>query len=76
MYAHCGIRYAEFGGRRWKLEVAHANSAPQVRGKADLAGNSVPGYMTLIDEETAFFEAAGMPPLEFRPTKDKPPACA
>ncbi|MFD9902961.1 hypothetical protein [Streptomyces sp. NPDC059063] len=76
MPAHCGIQYARFGGRWWELESVSTTSGGQVRGKPVRGTNVQPGYMALIGPGAASFEAAGLPSMDFAPTKDEPPKCA
>ncbi|MFC8263983.1 hypothetical protein ACFUNF_41935 [Streptomyces sp. NPDC057291] len=75
MFAHCGIKFATFGGRLWQLDQIHTNSRSQVAGERK-AGNNVAGYMALQRPDGASFQAAGLPPMDFVPAKDKPPLCA
>ncbi|MBA2947521.1 hypothetical protein [Streptomyces himalayensis] len=76
MLAHCGIKFATFGGRLWQLDQIHTNSRSRVAGEQEPAGNYVPGYMALQGPDAASFQAAGLPPTEFLPAKDEPPLCA
>jgi hypothetical protein len=75
MYTHCGIKWVKFGGRWWILDSVYPG-AEQVKGEpSSQAGQTIPGYMTLIGPDTANFDAAGMPTLQFVPTEDEPPGC-
>ncbi|MEU4095611.1 hypothetical protein [Streptomyces sp. NPDC026673] len=76
MYTHCGIKWAHFGGRWWVLDTVF-NGAPQVEGEpAAPHTQTLAGYMTLIGPDTANFDTAGMPTLQFVPAESKPPGCA
>jgi uncharacterized protein YceK len=75
LYTHCGIKWVHFGGRWWVLDTVFPG-VEQVKGKPPSQGSQrIAGYMTLIDRDTADFDAAGMPTLQFVPTDDKPPLC-
>lgn len=76
IYTHCGIKWVKFGGRWWVLDSVFTG-AEQVRGEpAARDGQRIAGYMTLIGPETANFDAAGMPTMQFVPTGKEPPGCA
>ncbi|MDX2806597.1 hypothetical protein, partial [Streptomyces scabiei] len=73
---HCGIKWVHFGGRWWVLDTVFPG-VEQVRGEPAPPGRDViAGYMTLIGPDTADFDAAGMPTLQFVPADDDPPGCA
>ncbi|MFD5702230.1 hypothetical protein [Streptomyces lasiicapitis] len=76
MLAHCGVEFARFGGRGWKLERVHTTSGSQVKGERPRGAWVLPGYMALMGPDEASFEAAGLPAMDFVPTKDAPPNCA
>lgn len=49
----------------------------QVKGEPPAQGSRlVAGHMTVIDANTAHFDAAGMPTMEFVPTGKTSPGCA
>ncbi|MEI5527426.1 hypothetical protein WB401_36260 [Streptomyces brasiliscabiei] len=76
IYTHCGIKWVKFGGRWWVLDSVFTG-AEQVQGEPPSQdGQWLAGYMTLIGPDTANFDAAGMPSLQFVPAKDEPPGCA
>jgi hypothetical protein len=73
---HCGIKWVHFGGRWWVLDTVFPG-VEQVRGEPAPPGRDrIAGYMTLIGPDTADFDAAGMPTLQFVPAEDEPPGCA
>lgn len=73
---HCGIKWVHFGGRWWVLDIV-LPGVEQVQGEPPPPGGErVAGYMTLIGPDTADFDAAGMPTLQFVPTDEGPPGCA
>jgi hypothetical protein len=73
---HCGIKWAKFGGRWWVLDTVFPG-AEQVKGEPPSPNSQrLAGYMTLIGPDTADFDAAGMPTMQFVPTNDQPPGCA
>ncbi|MEH0631039.1 MULTISPECIES: hypothetical protein [Streptomyces] len=73
---HCGIKWVHFGGRWWVLDTVFPG-VEQVQGEPPSPGRErVAGYMTLIGADTANFDAAGMPTLQFVPTEEEPPGCA
>ncbi|MGW3911105.1 hypothetical protein ACWEBX_06155 [Streptomyces sp. NPDC005070] len=75
IYTHCGIKWVRFGGRWWVLDTVFPG-VEQVRGKRSSPyAQSLPGYMTLIGPDTANFDAAGMPTLQFVPATKNPPGC-
>ncbi|MFE7132119.1 hypothetical protein ACFVIM_14775 [Streptomyces sp. NPDC057638] len=76
IYTHCGIKWVSFGGRWWVLDTVFPG-AEQVQGKpAPPHQQWIAGYMTLIGPDTATFDAAGMPSLQFIPAQGDPPGCA
>jgi hypothetical protein len=75
IYTHCGIKWVEFGRRWWVLDSVHPG-AEQVRGERRWQnGETLAGYMTLTGPDTANFDAAGTPTLQFVPSKVDPPGC-
>jgi hypothetical protein len=75
VYAHCGIKWAKFGGRWWVLDTVHPG-VDDVAGKPpEPRAQWVSGYMTLVDSDLADFKAAGMPTLRFVPAEHEPPGC-
>ncbi|MFF3413397.1 hypothetical protein ACFYW9_01695 [Streptomyces sp. NPDC002698] len=75
LYTHCGIKWARFGGRWWVLDTVFPG-VEQVRGKRSSPyAQTLAGYMTLIGPDTANFDAAGMPTLQFVPARKNPPGC-
>lgn len=75
LYTHCGIKWARFGGRWWVLDTVFPG-VEQVRGKRPSRyTQTLAGYMTLIGPDTANFDAAGMPTLQFVPARKNPPGC-
>lgn len=66
----------KLGGRWWVLD--HVLPGPeQVKGEPPSRNiQRLAGYMTLIGPDTANFDAAGMPTMQFVPTEDEPPGCA
>ncbi|MFF3312842.1 hypothetical protein [Streptomyces sp. NPDC002952] len=75
IYTHCGIKWAEFGGRWWVLDSV-LPGAEQVKGEAQSHDSeTLAGYMTLTSPDTANFDAAGTPTLQFVPSKVDPPGC-
>ncbi|BBC34141.1 hypothetical protein SGFS_054350 [Streptomyces graminofaciens] len=76
IYTHCGIKSVRFGGRWWVLDSV-IPGPEQVKGEPPSQDSQkLAGYMTLIGPDTANFDAAGMPTMQFIPTKDEPPSCA
>ncbi|MEY2246902.1 hypothetical protein AB8A21_28855 [Streptomyces sp. BF23-18] len=76
IYTHCGIKWVKFGGRWWVLDTVFPG-VEQVRGKRPSQySQTLAGYMTLIGPDTANFDAAGMPTLQFVPAGKNPPGCA
>lgn len=76
LFTHCGIKWLRFDGRWWVLDTVFPDAA-QVAGEPPAQGGQViAGYMTLIDADTANFDAAGLPSLQFVPAKKTPPGCA
>ncbi|MEU9954972.1 hypothetical protein [Streptomyces sp. NPDC050982] len=76
IYTHCGIKWVKFGGRWWVLDSVFPGPE-QVKGEPPPQNRQrIAGYMTLIDTHTAYFDAAGMPTMQFVPTDDEPPGCA
>lgn len=76
VYTHCGIKWLRFGGRWWVLDTVFPGTE-QVKGEpASQDGQRLAGYMTLIDANTANFDAAGMPTMQFVPMEKAPPGCA
>ncbi|MEO3975400.1 hypothetical protein [Streptomyces sp. CAU 1734] len=73
---HCGVKWAEFGGRWWVLDSVHPGGAAVRGGPAPRHGGRLAGHMTLTGPDAAFFEAAGMPAMEFVPAGEEPPGCA
>ena len=67
LFVHCGLKYARFGGRTWKVSQSDNRYG-------DGQGNYLVGTMTLVDETTARFEFAGHAWV-FRPTTDEIPPC-
>ncbi|MCX4988482.1 MULTISPECIES: hypothetical protein [unclassified Streptomyces] len=75
IYTHCGIKWVKFGGRWWTLDTVFPG-VEQVKGeRAPRYTQTLAGYMTLIGPDTANFDAAGMPTLQFVPAKKNPPGC-
>ncbi|MFF6997600.1 hypothetical protein ACFY93_21935 [Streptomyces sp. NPDC008313] len=72
---HCGIKWAKFGGLWWVLDTVFPG-VEQVKGEPAQDSQVLAGYMTLIGPDTADFDAAGMPTMQFVPAKDEPPGCA
>ncbi|MFE7762487.1 hypothetical protein [Streptomyces sp. NPDC057438] len=73
---HCGIKWVHFGGRWWVLDIV-LPGGERVQGEPPPPGTErVAGYMTLIGPDTADFDAAGMPTLQFVPADEEPPGCA
>ncbi|MFB8000319.1 hypothetical protein ACFC4G_47155 [Streptomyces sp. NPDC056002] len=72
---HCGIKWLKFGGRWWVLDSVFPG-VEQVKGEPSRDSQRVAGYMTLIGPDTATFDAAGMPVMQFVPNRGKPPGCA
>ncbi|MDT0567218.1 hypothetical protein RM704_07045 [Streptomyces sp. DSM 3412] len=76
IYTHCGIKWVRFDGRWWVLDSVFTG-AEQVKGEPHSQDSQrLAGYMTLIGPDTANFDAAGMPTMQFVPTKDEPGGCA
>ncbi|MFI1442006.1 hypothetical protein [Streptomyces fructofermentans] len=76
IYAHCGVKWVEFGGRWWVLDTVFPGVA-QVEGDPPPPNaQRLSGYMTLIGPDTANFDAAGLPTMQFTPAREKPPGCA
>ncbi|MEU6032504.1 hypothetical protein ABZ825_36845 [Streptomyces tauricus] len=76
LYTHCGIKWLRFGGRWWVLDSV-LPGAEQVKGEPPSRNSQIlPGYVTLIGPETADFDAAGMPTMQFVPSEKEPPGCA
>jgi hypothetical protein len=75
IYTHCGIKWAKFGGRWWVLDTVFPG-VQQVKGTPPPPHTQrLSGYMTLIGPDTADFDAAGMPTLQFVPAEHTPPGC-
>lgn len=73
---HCGVKWLQFGGRWWVLDTV-SPGVEQVKGKPPSQDSQrLAGYMTLVGPDTADFDAAGMPTLQFVPTDAEPPGCA
>ncbi|MFP3991126.1 hypothetical protein U9R90_27385 [Streptomyces sp. E11-3] len=73
---HCGIKWAEFGGRWWVIDSVSLG-AEQVKGEPSAeTGLKLAGYMTLNGPDSAYFRAAGMPTMQFVPADGEPPPCA
>ncbi|WP_327232755.1 hypothetical protein OG349_01190 [Streptomyces sp. NBC_01317] len=73
---HCGIKWLDFGGRWWVLDSVFPG-VEQVRGTPPSRNSErIAGYMTLIGPDTANFDAAGTPTMQFVPTEEEPPGCA
>ncbi|MFF7946172.1 hypothetical protein [Streptomyces griseorubiginosus] len=76
IYTHCGVKWVRFGGRWWVLDTVFPGTG-QVKGEPPTQDRQLlAGYMTLIDANTADFDAAGMPTMQFVPTGKTPPGCA
>ncbi|MFJ2261791.1 hypothetical protein ACIOKD_26220 [Streptomyces sp. NPDC087844] len=76
LYTHCGIKGLRFGGRYWVLDSV-LPGAEQVKGEPPSHDSQIlPGYVTLIGPDTADFDAAGMPTMQFVPSGKEPPGCA
>ncbi|MFD8870171.1 hypothetical protein ACFV1F_38560 [Streptomyces sp. NPDC059590] len=75
MPGHCGIAWATFGGRTWKISGVGSGVGKRVEGDAPEAGNAMAGYMTLLSKDEAVFEAADFPPVYFTVTKETLPMC-
>ncbi|GHB62667.1 hypothetical protein [Streptomyces umbrinus] len=76
IYTHCGIKWVNFGGRWWVLDSVFPGPE-QVKGEPPSQDTQrLAGYMTLIGPDTANFDAAGMPTMQFVPSEDEPPGCA
>ncbi|ADI07629.1 hypothetical protein SBI_04509 [Streptomyces bingchenggensis BCW-1] len=75
MPGHCGIAWATFGGRTWKISGVGPSISRQVEGDAPEGADVLAGYMTLMAKDEAVFEAAGFPPVYFTATKATPPMC-
>ncbi|MES4906638.1 MULTISPECIES: hypothetical protein [unclassified Streptomyces] len=75
MPSHCGITWATFGGRSWKISGVGPNISRRVEGDAPEGGNATAGYMTLLSKDEAVFETSGFPPVYFMATKETPPMC-
>ncbi|WP_189788049.1 hypothetical protein [Streptomyces capitiformicae] len=76
IYTHCGIKWVKFDGRWWVLDSVFPG-AEQVKGEPRSQDSQrLAGYMTLIGPDTANFDAAGMPTMQFVPTEDEPAGCA
>jgi hypothetical protein len=82
LYTHCGIRYAQFGGRWW--EVSPPRAEPAARAGADgvtrYTGYTA-GTMTLVGTDVARFvvdvrhAAPDDPVVTFFPASGQPPPC-
>ncbi|MGY0061128.1 hypothetical protein ACWY4P_32065 [Streptomyces sp. LZ34] len=75
MSSHCGIGWATFGGKTWKISGVGPRISTRVEGDAPEGGNATAGYMTLLSKDEAVFEAAAFPPVYFTVTKETPPTC-
>ncbi|MEU7244676.1 hypothetical protein [Streptomyces sparsogenes] len=75
MYGHCGITWATFGGRTWKISGVGPAISRRVEGDAPDGTETLAGYVTLLSKDEAVFEAAGFPPVYFMVTKETPPGC-
>ncbi|MDX3230823.1 hypothetical protein [Streptomyces sp. ME19-01-6] len=75
LYSHCGIEWADFGGKTWKISGGGPSISTRVEGDAPEGGNATPGYMTLLSKDEAVFEAADFPPVYFKATMETPPPC-
>jgi hypothetical protein len=65
MFTHCGIRWADFGGRSWL--AVHPTSA-------QFQPNETAGTMTLVSADAARFDYAGGA-VEFTPATPRAPSC-
>ncbi|MFE9913094.1 hypothetical protein [Streptomyces clavifer] len=73
---HCGVKWLQFGGRWWVLDTVFPG-VEQVKGQPPSQDSQrLAGYMTLVGPDTADFDAAGMPTMQFVPTDAEPPGCA
>ncbi|MEU5638675.1 hypothetical protein [Streptomyces milbemycinicus] len=75
MPGHCGIAWATFGGRTWKISGVGPSIGRRVEGDAPEGAEDLAGYMTLMAKDEAVFEAANFPPVYFTATKETPPGC-
>ncbi|WP_151484964.1 hypothetical protein [Streptomyces albicerus] len=76
IHTHCGVKWVKFGGRWWVLDAVFPG-VEQVEGEPPSQDSQrLAGYMTLIGPDTANFDAAGMPTMQFVPAEDEPPGCA
>ncbi|MFE2427814.1 hypothetical protein ACFXJ5_13810 [Streptomyces sp. NPDC059373] len=75
---HCGIRYAEFGGRSWQTDqdVKVPTPTPDPTTGITTATPMLPGYMTLVTATTARFEMPGLIPVTFHVLDHDVPLCA
>ncbi|GGJ83907.1 hypothetical protein GCM10010123_11990 [Pilimelia anulata] len=83
LYTHCGLEFARFGGRTWRVTPARPEPLP----RADAAGvETYTGYtagtMTLMAPAVARFVmdarrvvVTGSPVILFTPTAARPPIC-
>lgn len=79
LYTHCGVEFARFGGRTWKVvqPVPDPDGSPFARG----AVNSLSGTVQLTDENTLRFTVADdsqfLPGevVTFAPTSEAVPLC-
>ncbi|MDX3230824.1 hypothetical protein [Streptomyces sp. ME19-01-6] len=75
MYTHCGIEWADFGGKTWKISGVGPSISKRVEGDIPEGDTVGAGYMTLLSKDEAVFEAADFPPVYFKATKETPPRC-
>jgi hypothetical protein len=68
LFTHCGIRWADFGGRSWA--AVHPTSQPYPGGH-----NTTAGTMTLVSADVARFDYAEGT-AEFIPAVVEPALCA
>lgn len=73
IYAHCGIRWAWFGGGWWKADPIVEDAAPYMELHSN---NVVEGTMTLVAPGVARFEAAKDLEVAFRPDAEPTGKCA
>jgi hypothetical protein len=82
LYTHCGIQYAQFGGRRW--EASPSRPEPPARAGTDGVTRYTrytAGTMTLVGTDIARFVVdlrraqSDEPVVTFFPTAQEPPAC-
>ncbi|MER7761071.1 hypothetical protein [Streptomyces sp. NPDC097619] len=70
LYTHCGVGNLTFGGRHWELSRLRTDVDSGVDGpRADRKANETAGWITLESSDVVVFEAAGLPPMEFRPVE-------